>query len=163
MIQLKPMDVEEGQLNQQLQQQDQSRYQNLVNNFKPKPTVLKNAFWAFLVGGLICVLGQALLGLYQGQGLDKQEAGAAVAATLVFSAALLTGLGVWDNVAKLAGAGAIVPITGFANSMVAPALEYKREGLVFGTAAKLFTIAGPVLVFGTVTAWLVGLIVFLMH
>lgn len=157
------MDIEEGQLNQQMQQQEQQRYQQLIEGAAPQPTVMKNVFWAFVIGGTICVIGQGLSHFFVGQGLNKIEASAAVAATLVFATALLTGLGLWDSIAKFAGAGAIVPITGFANSMVAPALEFKREGLVFGMAAKLFTIAGPVLVFGTVTAWLIGLIAFLLH
>ncbi|MHB8171437.1 MAG: stage V sporulation protein AC [Thermincolia bacterium] len=136
-------------------------YLNLVNENKPKPPVLRNIFWAFVVGGIISVIGQALLNFYSGQGLDDKSAAAATVATLVFTAALLTGLGVYDDIGKFAGAGSIVPITGFANAMVASALEWKREGMVFGVAAKLFTIAGPVLVYGFVTAWLIGLIAFI--
>lgn len=160
---MKPMDIEEGQLNQQMQQQEQQRYQQQIAGVKPKPTILKNVFWAFVIGGIICTIGQGLVKFFSAQGLGKTEASAAVSATLVFTTALLTGLGVWDSIVKVAGAGAIVPITGFANSMVAPALEFKREGWIFGTAAKLFTIAGPVIVFGLVTAWLIGLIAFLLH
>ncbi|MDA8234060.1 MAG: stage V sporulation protein AC [Clostridia bacterium] len=136
-------------------------YFDLVNRNKPKPPLLRNIFWAFVIGGLISVIGQGLLILYSGQGLDEKSAGAATSATLVFAAALLTGLGVYDNIGKFAGAGSIVPITGFANSMVASALEWKREGMVFGVGAKLFAIAGPVLVYGFVTSWLIGLIAFI--
>ena len=114
---------------------------------KPSP-IWKNMAWAFLVGGLICTLGQGLLNFYQGMGLSEEQAGTAVSMTLIFAAALLTGLGVFDKLAKRAGAGTLVPITGFANAMVSPALEFKSEGLVTGTGAKLFTVAGPVLVFG---------------
>jgi len=137
-------------------------YFDMVNRTKPKPPVLRNVFWAFIVGGIISVIGQLLFNFYAGQGLDNKAASAATAATLVFTAALLTGLGIYDNIGKFAGAGSIVPITGFANSMVSSALEWKREGMVFGVAAKLFTIAGPVLVYGFVTSWLIGLITFII-
>ncbi|MFZ5627185.1 MAG: stage V sporulation protein AC [Bacillota bacterium] len=137
-------------------------YQQMIQELAPRPPVLKNAFFAFFFGGLICTVGQLLINFYQRQGLSFLDSTAATAATLVFVAAFLTGLGVWDTFGRIAGAGAIVPITGFANSMVAAALEYKREGMVFGVAARLFTIAGPVIVFGTVTAWLVGLLFYLV-
>ena len=133
-------------------------YGKLVNA-KSKPSPMgKNMVWAFVVGGLICVLGQALLNAYQKAGLDQDAAGTAVSVTLVLAAALLTGLGWFDKLAKLAGAGTLVPITGFANAMVSPALEFKSEGLVTGTAVKLFTVAGPVLVFGISASVLYGLI-----
>ena len=114
---------------------------------KPSP-IWKDCLWAFCVGGAICTGGQALMNLYQGAGLEKEDAGTLVSVTLVFIAALLTGLGWFDNIAKHAGAGTLVPITGFANAMVSPALEFKSEGLVTGTGAKLFTVAGPVLAYG---------------
>lgn len=118
-------------------------------NAKAKPSPLgKNMAWAFVVGGLICTAGQGLLNLYKNAGLTAEEAGSAVSMTLIFAAALLTGLGLFDKLAKRAGAGTLVPITGFANAMVAPALEFKSEGMITGTGAKLFTVAGPVLVFG---------------
>ena len=122
----------------------------------------KNIVWAFLVGGAICTIGQGLLNLYQSYGLDKEQAGTAVSVTLIFAAALLTGLGLFDKLAKHAGAGTLVPITGFANAMVSPALEFKSEGLVTGTAAKLFTVAGPVLVFGMSASVIYGLILCLL-
>lgn len=145
--------------NQELQK---IQYQKMVMNVKPKPPLLRNMLGAFVFGGAICTLGQAMINLYKSFGLSPIDAGAATSATLVFLAALLTGLGVYDSVAKYAGAGTIVPITGFANSIVAPALEYRREGMVFGVGQKMFSLAGPVLAFGFVAAWLVGLITYLL-
>lgn len=137
------------------------QYQELVMQIKPKPPLVRNVAGAFVIGGIICTFGQALLNFYKSVGLAKPEAGAATSATLVFIAAVLTGLGIYDSIAKYAGAGTIVPITGFANSIVAPALEFRREGMVFGVGQKMFTLAGPVLAFGFVTAWLIGLIYYL--
>ena len=118
---------------------------------KPSP-IWKNMAWAFVVGGLICTLGQGLLNFYQWMGLSEDDAGTAVSMTLIFAAALLTGLGVFDELAKRAGAGTLVPITGFANAMVSPALEFKSEGMVTGTGAK------PVLVFGISASILYGIL-----
>lgn len=126
----------------------------------PSP-IGKNLAWAFVVGGLICTAGQGLLNLYKNAGLSPEDAGAAVSMTLIFAAALLTGLGLFDKLAKRAGAGTLVPITGFANAMVSPALEFKSEGMITGTGAKLFTVAGPVLVFGISASILYGLILVL--
>lgn len=137
-------------------------YNKLVMTVKPKPPLFRNILGAFVFGGAICTLGQAMLNFYQSMGLSKLDAGAATSATLVFLAAILTGLGVYDSIAKYAGAGTIVPITGFANSIVAPALEFRREGMVFGVGQKIFSLAGPVLAFGFVTSWLVGLITYLL-
>ena len=137
-------------------------YQKLVRErAKPSPTG-KNLIWAFCVGGAICAAGQGLTELYRGWGLDQKQAGTAVSMTLILAAALLTGLGWFDKVAKRAGAGTLVPITGFANAMVSPALEFKSEGLVTGTAAKVFTVAGPVLVFGIGASVVYGLILCLL-
>ena len=129
---------------------------------KPSP-MGKNMIWAFLVGGSICAIGQALSNAYQNLGLDKEQAGTAVSITLIFSAALLTGLGLFDDIAKRAGAGTLIPITGFANAMVSPALEFKSEGFITGTAVKLFTVAGPVLVFGISASVFYGLILCLIQ
>ena len=138
-------------------------YGKLVNE-KSKPSPMgKNILWAFLVGGAICTAGQGLLNFYQSYGLDKEQAGTAVSVTLILAAALLTGLGLFDKLAKRAGAGTLVPITGFANAMVSPALEFKSEGLVTGTAAKLFTVAGPVLVFGISASVIYGLVLCLLQ
>ena len=131
-------------------------------NAKSKPSPLgRDMLWAFVVGGLICTVGQALLNLYQNAGMGRDDAGSAVSMTLIFAAALLTGLGLFDKLAKRAGAGTLVPITGFANAMVSTALEFKSEGMVTGTGAKLFTVAGPVLVFGISASILYGLILLL--
>ena len=138
-------------------------YGKLVNE-RSKPSPLgKNILWAFLVGGGICTIGQGLTQLFQQYGLDQDQAGTATSVTLILAAALLTGLGLFDKLAKRAGAGTLVPITGFANAMVSPALEFKSEGLITGTAAKLFTVAGPVLVFGISASVIYGLILCLLQ
>ena len=138
-------------------------YGKLVND-RSKPSPMgKNLVWAFLVGGAISTIGQGLSNLYQSWGLDKDQAGTAVSVTLIFAAALLTGLGCFDKLAIRAGAGTLVPITGFANAMVSPALEFKSEGLITGTAAKLFVVAGPVLVFGISASVIYGLILLLFQ
>ena len=129
---------------------------------KAKPSPLwKNLLWAFVTGGLICTRGQALLNLFRGCGLNENTAGTAVSVTIIFLAALFTGLGLFDKLAKHAGAGTLVPITGFANAVVSPALEFKSEGLVLGLAAKMFVIAGPVIVYGTSASIVYGLIIYL--
>lgn len=138
-------------------------YGKLVNE-KSRPSPMgKNLVWAFLVGGAICAAGQGLTNLYQNYGLDKEQAGTATSVTLIFAAALLTGLGIFDKLAKRAGAGTLVPITGFANAMVSPALEFKSEGFVTGTAAKLFTVAGPVLAYGISASVVYGIILYLVE
>ena len=137
-------------------------YAALVRQRAKKSPLGRDMTWAFLVGGAICALGQYLLNLYQRLGLDQDGAGAATSITLIGAAALLTGLGWFDKLAKRAGAGTLVPITGFANAMVSPALEFKTEGLVAGTAAKLFTVAGPVLVFGISASVVYGVVYFLL-
>ena len=124
---------------------------------KPSP-LWRDLIWAFGVGGTICALGQALLEGYQNLGLDRDQAGTAVSVTLILAASVLTGLGWFDKLAKRAGAGTLVPITGFANAMVSPALEFKSEGFITGTAAKLFVVAGPVLVFGISASAVYGVI-----
>ena len=123
----------------------------------------KNMVWAFLVGGSVCAFGQLLSAFYRSRGLDQEQAGTAVSVTLIAITALLTGLGVFDDIAKRAGAGTLVPITGFANAVVSPAVEFKTEGFVTGTAAKLFQVAGPVLVFGISASVVYGLILCLLQ
>lgn len=135
--------------------QEYSKY--VGKKSKPSP-IWKNMAWAFCVGGLICVIGQLLTNLYKGLDLDETSAAIATSVTLIVTAALLTGFGVFDDIAKRAGAGTIVPITGFANAMVSPALEFKSEGFILGTGAKLFTLAGPVLVYGISASVVYGLI-----
>lgn len=135
-------------------------YQKLVEE-KSKPTAMgRNVLSAFVVGGIICTIGQGLRSFY-GFWLDQDNTGIAVSLTLIFVAALLTGLGKFDEIARIAGAGTLVPITGFANAMVSPALEFKSEGLITGTAAKLFVVAGPVLVYGISASVVYGLILVL--
>ena len=141
-----------------LSDQEYNRY---VSKKAPPSPIWKNMLWAFFVGGGICAGGQGLSNLYQRLGAGKEDAGTWVSVTLIALAALLTGLGVFDNIAKRAGAGTLVPITGFANAMVSPALEFKSEGLVTGTGAKLFTVAGPVLAYGISASVIYGIILFL--
>ena len=129
---------------------------------KPSP-MGKNLIWAFLVGGTICAIGQGLSGWYRSMGLDTEQSGTAVSVTLIGITAVLTGLGVFDKLAKHAGAGTLVPITGFANAVVSPAVEFKTEGFITGTATKLFQVAGPVLVFGISASVVYGLILVLLE
>ena len=131
-------------------------YQDYVKAKAPKSPLLRDMLLAFLVGGAICVLGQALGNGYQRLGLAKTEAGTAVSVTLVGLSALLTGLNLYHRLARFAGAGTLVPITGFANAVAAPAIDFRSEGLVTGTAVKMFSIAGPVIVFGTLASVVYG-------
>ena len=137
-------------------------YDKMSQKASPPTKSWRNIPMAFVVGGLICTLGQALGNLYLYAGLEKDAASGATSITLVFLAVLLTGLKLYDKIARYAGAGTLVPITGFANAMVSPALEFKTEGLVTGTAAKLFTVAGPVLVFGISASVVYGVVYFLL-
>ncbi len=138
-------------------------FQELVSKrSKPSP-IGKDLCFAFLVGGGICCVGQALQLFYESRGLNQEDAGAWVTITLIFISALLTGLKLYDKLAKHAGAGTLVPVTGFANSIVSPAMEFKSEGFITGMAAKMFTIAGPVLVFGIGSSVMYGLILCLMR
>ncbi len=136
-------------------------YGKYIKKHQPRSPLGKDMLRAFLVGGLICSLGQALSLWFQSLGLDKEAGGTAVSITLVFLGALLTGVGLYDDIARFAGAGTLVPITGFANSVVAPALEFRREGLVGGTCARMFTIAGPVIVYGVGSSIVYGLLLVL--
>lgn len=133
-------------------------YGQLVNERARPSPLWKNCICAFLVGGIICTLGQWLTNLFQNWGLTEDLAGGAASVTLVFLSAVLTGLGLYEKLAKHAGAGTLVPITGFANAVVAPAMEFQTEGWVTGTAAKLFVVAGPVLVFGISASVIYGTI-----
>ena len=123
-------------------------YGKLVQEFSPNSPIGKDCRNAFLAGGLICTLGQIFVNWYGNLGLSKIDAGTAASMTLVALSALLTGLSLYDNIAKHAGAGTLVPITGFANAVAAPAVEFKTEGFILGVGAKMFTIAGPVIVYG---------------
>ena len=136
-------------------------YGEMTKRASPNTKSWRNIPLAFVIGGLICTLGQALTQLFLSRGLPKDEASAWTSVCLVFLSALLTGLKVYDNIAKFGGAGTLVPITGFANAVVSPAIEFKSEGLILGLGAKMFVIAGPVIVYGMTAAVLYGLILFL--
>lgn len=133
-------------------------YGKMVSEMAPKSPMWRDCLNAFWIGGLICTLGQLAVNGYTALGLDKTDAGTAASMSLVALAALLTGLSFYDDIAKVAGAGTLVPITGFANSIAAPAVEFKTEGFVLGVGAKMFTIAGPVIVYGTVASVVYGFI-----
>lgn len=136
-------------------------YTKMAENASPPSPKLKDCVKAFLFGGAICTLGQGLFTLYTYYGASEDGAKTAVSITLIVLTAILTGIGVFDKIAKHAGAGTIVPITGFANSVVSPAMEFRAEGHILGTGAKLFTIAGPVIVYGCAAASVYGLILYL--
>ena len=137
-------------------------YLNYVKGVSPKTKESKTLLHAFLVGGLICSIGQTFRFLLEfGIGLSGDELSSYVSMIMIFLGAFLTGLGVYDRIGKFAGGGSIVPITGFANSVVSPAVEFKTEGYIYGTAAKMFVIAGPIIVFGVASSVLVGLIYFI--
>ena len=138
-------------------------YNEYIRKKQPRSPLGMDMLRAFLVGGLICAGGEGLRTLYISFGLDAENAGTAVSISLVFLGALFTGLGRYDDIARFAGAGTLVPTTGFANSVVAPALEFKREGIIPGTCAKMFTIAGPVIVFGTLASAIYGVILILLQ
>ena len=133
-------------------------YNRYVARLAQKSPLGKDLLRSFLVGGVICVIGQLILNGFTALDLSEQDAAAATSVSLVFLSAVLTGLSVYDDIAKFAGAGTLVPITGFANAVVSPAIEFKAEGFVTGMAAKMFIIAGPVIVYGTVASVLYGLI-----
>ena len=130
----------------------------LISNMAPKSPIVKDCFNAFWIGGLICCIGQLIMNGYAALGLDKTDAGTATSMSLVVLSALLTGLSLYDDIAKYGGAGTLVPITGFANAIAAPAVEFKTEGFILGTAAKMFTIAGPVIVYGVSASVVYGVI-----
>lgn len=142
---MKPLDTKKG-------------YQEYVDKKSPNSPIFKNCFNAFWVGGLICSIGQVILSICKQRGLSVETSGTIVSIILIGISAFLTGLNIFNKIGKFAGAGSLVPITGFANSIVAPAMEYKSEGYVMGVGGKMFTVAGPVLVFGISASIIVGLI-----
>ena len=141
----------------------EKEYEKLVQQTCPPSPMGKDCLNAFWIGGLICVLGQLLMNGYGALGLEKEAAGTAASMTLVALSALLTGLSLYDDIAKYGGAGTLVPITGFANAMVSPALESKTEGFVLGVGAKLFTIAGPVILYGCAASVIYGIIYYFIR
>ena len=147
-----------GQDNPGVMKMTEREYAKLVQDLSPKSPMWRDCLNAFWIGGLICVLGQLILNGYTALGMEKEQAGTAASMTLVAISALLTGLSLYDNIAKHAGAGTLVPITGFANAVAAPAVEFKTEGMVLGVGAKIFQIAGPVIVYGVSASVVYGLI-----
>lgn len=137
-------------------------YQTVIDKHSPKNEVLKNSFKAFWVGGTICVIGQLITEGLMYMGFSEPDAGTLSTITLILLSTILTALNIYDKIGNYAGAGSIIPITGFANSMVSAAMEYKKEGFIFGMGAKLFTVAGPVIVFGTISSVIVGILYYFL-
>lgn len=133
-------------------------YQQYIKQIAPRSTMGKNILVSFLVGGAICTLGQCISQLYAMTGLSQDDAAAATSISLVFLSVFFTALGLYHKLARFAGAGTLVPITGFANAVASPAIDYRAEGIITGTAVKMFTVAGPVIAFGVAASWLYGLI-----
>ena len=143
-------------------EEKKKQYETYVKEVTPVHNLWMNMAKAFLVGGLICTLGQFLLNWCQNMGLDEKTAGTWCSVILVFLSALTTGLGLYPRLAKWGGAGTLVPITGFANSVAAPAVEFQKEGQVFGIGCKIFTIAGPVILYGILSSWILGILYYLI-
>ena len=141
----------------------QNKFKTLTKETAPKPKLLKNCVLAFLVGGIICDIGQLIMTFLKNYDFTKDEIASITSIAMVFIGALLTGIGIYDNIATFGGAGTVVPITGFANAIVSPAIEFKKEGYVFGVAAKMFTMAGPVLVYGIGSSVIIGIIYYLIN
>ena len=137
---------------------DKKKYSEMTKKASPPSPKVKDFIWAYIVGGAICVIGQLLNELYTSMGLSERVVKMAVPVSLILIAALLTGFGLFDKIAKRAGAGTLVPITGFANAVVSPAIEFKNEGYILGVGAKIFTIAGPVIMYGAVASVIYGII-----
>ncbi|MBR6616142.1 MAG: SpoVA/SpoVAEb family sporulation membrane protein [Lachnospiraceae bacterium] len=137
---------------------DEKEYERCVKDVTPVFSTWKNMLYAFLTGGTICMIGQALTNLFMSMNMEKEAASSWTTLCLIAGSILLTGLNLYPKIVKFAGAGALVPITGFANSVVAPAIEYKAEGQVFGVGCKIFTIAGPVILFGIFSSWILGIV-----
>lgn len=141
----------------------QKKYQDYVDKKSPNSPIIKNCFNAFWVGGLICTIGQIIMQICKIRGLDEATSGTIVSIILIAISAFLTSLNIFNKIGKFAGAGSLVPITGFANSIVAPSIEYKSEGHIMGVGAKMFTIAGPVLVFGICSSIIIGILYLIIN
>lgn len=144
-------------------EKEKKEYQQMVSTKSPKSNLLKDCLMAFIVGGIICDVGQLFSNILASTGLPKDDVSAYTSIIMVFLGSFLTGLGIYDDIGKVGGAGSIVPITGFANSIVSPAMEFKREGYVLGVGAKMFIIAGPVLVYGITSSAILGLIYYFIR
>ncbi|NMA66009.1 MAG: stage V sporulation protein AC [Clostridiaceae bacterium] len=136
-------------------------YQKLVEKKAPGSKIIRNIFAAFITGGIICGIGQVVMNIAENFGADKDTQGAITSIVMIFLGAFLTGINLYDNISKFGGAGALVPITGFSNSIVSPAMEYKKEGYIMGVGAKMFLIAGPVLVYGIFASVIAGIVYFI--
>lgn len=145
-----------------LSQDQKQKYNDYVKQVTPTHSLPLEMLKAFITGGIICCIGQVILNVAGGQGLDKQTAGSWCAMLLILGSVVLTGLNIFPSIAKWGGAGALVPITGFANSVAAPAIEFQKEGQVFGIGCKIFTIAGPVILYGIFSSWILGLIYWIL-
>ncbi len=143
---------------EQFKEINKENYKDYVFEKAPKSSHWKNMFWAFLIGGLICVIGQAFIEMYKAFNFSLEDASVLASSTLVLIAAIMTGLGVYDNIGRFAGAGSTIPITGFSNAVVSPALEFRAEGYIYGVGAKMFLVAGPVIVNGVFFAVLIATI-----
>lgn len=140
------------------QKRIEQEYGEKVKEYTPTHSLPKEMFHAFLVGGVICTIGQAITTVSMNYGLDKEDAGTVCTIVLILASVVLTGLNIYPGIAKFGGAGALVPITGFANSVAAPAIEFQKEGQVFGIGCKIFTISGPVILYGVFSSWVLGVI-----
>ncbi len=145
----------------EMNEKEKKEYQEYIKNVTPTHNLGLQMLKAFLVGGIICTIGQAIINLAISQGADKETAGSICSLVLVLASVLLTGLNIYPGICKWGGAGALVPITGFANSVASPAIEYQKEGQVFGIGCKIFTIAGPVILYGIFSSWVLGLLYWL--
>ena len=137
-------------------------FQKISKEMAPKPQYFKNIILAFIVGGIICTIGQFILNIMLRFGIDEEAAKLWLPIIMIFIGALLTGFGVYDKIASFGGAGTVVPITGFSNAVVSPAIEFKKEGFVFGVGCKIFTIAGPVILYGILLSWILGIIYWIL-
>lgn len=150
-------------LNEKDEKQKKEKYNQYVENMTPKSNPYLNCLKAFVVGGAICTLGEGFTNFYQYLGNEEELAGLYSTMSLIFLSILLTGLNIYQKLGQFGGAGSVVPITGFANSVVSPAIEFQAEGQVFGVGCKIFTIAGPVILYGIFSSWLLGVIYWIIN
>ncbi len=150
-------------MNEKEKQERNQQYNQYIKQVTPTHNLAANMCRAFIIGGIICVIGQAIMNYCKSLGMDKDTQGAWTSLILVLAAVVLTGFNIYPSLVKFGGAGALVPITGFANSVAAPAIEYKKEGQVFGIGCKIFTIAGPVILYGIFTSWVLGLLYYILR